>query len=157
MFRKSLSIAVAAAFMSLAATASRAEPLKIGLLKCHVAAGAGLVLFGKRELNCHFHPDDGRPEHYVGSIDRFGLDIGETGPGVLAWLVFAPTVGPNHGALAGAYVGGGATATVGIGVGANALIGGLERSIALQPVSFQAQTGLNVNAGLTALTLRSTR
>ena len=142
-------------FACLAALApARAEPIKIGLLTCHVAPGVGAVVLSNRSLSCRFAPDGGRPESYVGSIDRLGVDLGVTGEGLLVWAVFAPTVGPNHGALTGTYIGGGATATIGLGVGANALLGGFDRSINLQPVSFQGQTGFDVNAGLTALSLR---
>ena len=43
---------------------------------------------------------------------------------------------------------------MGLGVGANALVGGSEHSIALQPVSVQAQQGINVAVGISALSLR---
>ncbi|HZM08124.1 MAG TPA: DUF992 domain-containing protein, partial [Methylocella sp.] len=52
------------------------------------------------------------------------------------------------------YVGVDASATVGVGLGANALVGGSNRSIALQPLSVQAQTGLALAGGVAALTLR---
>jgi hypothetical protein len=39
------------------------------------------------------------------------------------------------------------------GVGANVLLGGNSNTIALQPVSVQAQAGLNLAAGVAALTL----
>jgi hypothetical protein len=48
-----------------------------------------------------------------------------------------------------------AEATVGLGVGANALIGGSDRSIVLQPLSVQAQQGLNIAAGVSQLQLWS--
>ncbi len=153
MFRCLLSAALAATAL-LAASATRAEPIKIGMLDCHVAPGVGGIIVSSRHLACRFTPDDGRPERYLGSVDRLGVDLGFTNDGGLIWAVLAVTGEPSHGALSGHYLGGGATATVGLGLGANALLGGFERSIVLQPVSFQAQTGLDVNAGLTAITLR---
>ena len=39
------------------------------------------------------------------------------------------------------------------GVGANALVGGSNRSVALQPLSVQGQVGLNAAAGIGALEL----
>ena len=57
------------------------------------------------------------------------------------------------GTLAGNYVGGTASATVGVGVGANALVGGFNNSIALQPLSIEANRGLNVAAGVAEMTL----
>jgi hypothetical protein len=73
----------------------------------------------------------------------------------LGWAVFAPTGVIHPGDLAGNYGGVQGNASVGVGVGANALVGGSNNTIALQPVSAEAQSGLNVSAGLTGLELRS--
>ena len=88
-----------------------------------------------------------------GQISKFGLDIGFTQGGVLLWLVFAPTAQLRPGDLAGTYNGVTAGATVGVGVAANALVGGNGNTVTLQPVSFQGNTGLNVAAGIASMTL----
>jgi hypothetical protein len=106
-------------------------------------------------MGCTFTSISGFTERYYGTIRKFGLDIGATNRGILAWDVLAPTSGPKRGALAGDYVGATASATVGVGVGANALVGGFNRSVTLQPLSIQAQTGLALAAGVASLTLRS--
>ena len=90
-------------------------------------------------------------------FSKFGVDIGYTNGGVLIWGVFAPTTNMARGALAGSYAGATGSATVGVGVGANVLIGGSNRSISLQPVSIEGNTGLNVAAGIGAITLRLAR
>jgi Protein of unknown function (DUF992) len=72
----------------------------------------------------------------------------------LVWQVFAPTNVIGPGALAGGYGGVSAGAAVGVGLGANALAGGLNNSFALQPVSVEGQTGLNAFAGVAGLELR---
>jgi len=95
----------------------------------------------------------GPPQNYVGSIDKFGVDIGYTKGGVLVWTVLAPTTSPAPGSLAGAYGGATASATVGAGGGANVLVGGSGKTITLQPLSIEGNTGLNVAAGVAALTL----
>jgi di/tricarboxylate transporter len=59
----------------------------------------------------------------------------------------------SRGALAGHYGGITAGAAVGVGLGANALVGGLDRSFALQPVSVEGTTGLEVAAGVGGMTL----
>ena len=61
------------------------------------------------------------------------------------------------GALQGRYAGASAEATVAVGLGANVLVGGGNKSIALQPLSVQAQTGLNVAAGVAALRLKAVK
>ncbi|MFO1034799.1 MAG: DUF992 domain-containing protein [Hyphomicrobiales bacterium] len=52
-------------------------------------------------------------------------------------------------------MGGGAEATVGAGLGANALVGGFKKGINLQPLGLQSQTKLNIAAGVESLTLRA--
>ena len=111
-------------------------------------------MFGSsRALNCTYAGPGPRYEHYVGNISKFGVDIGYTQAGVLVWTVFAPTASLGPGALTGGYAGGTASATVGVGVGANALIGGGGNSIALQPLSIEANQGLNIAAGIASMTL----
>ena len=105
---------------------------RAGVLTCNVSGGIGLIVGSQKSTVCTFNPRRGRNERYVGFIRRFGLDIGATRRGVLAWAVFSGgSVAP--GSLAGSYVGGAAEATVGAGLGANVLVGGSNRSIALQP------------------------
>jgi hypothetical protein len=137
--------------------ASAQQNVKIGALRCDVSAGLGLIVASTKEMRCAYHSARGYTEHYYGTIKKFGLDIGQTNRGVLAWDVLAPTMGARRGALAGDYVGVDASATVGAGVGANVLIGGFGRSITLQPLSVETQTGLALAAGVASLTLRAGR
>ncbi len=148
--------ALAAAIAATQSAAAQDRP-KVGALRCEVSSGLGLIVTSAREMRCIFTSSRGYSERYFGMIRKFGLDLGRTNRGVLAWEVFAPMQGPRRGALAGDYVGVDASATVGVGVGANALIGGSGRSIALQPLSVQAQTGLALAAGVESLTLRADR
>jgi hypothetical protein len=77
---------------------------------------------------------------------------------VIKWIVLAPTLASyTPGALAGNYVGASAEVTAGVGVGANALVGGSNRTFVLQPVSVQAQEGLDLAVGFSSFELRSVR
>lgn len=147
---------IAAGALALAALAAAAAPadarVRAGLLTCEVAPGVSFVVGSQKELSCTFKSVRGDREHYAGRISRLGLDIGYTSGGKIAWAVYAPS-GPGPGALAGTYGGASAEATVGAGVAANALIGGFQRSITLQPVSVGAQTGLDVALAASALEL----
>src|SRR3954471_24127400 len=134
--------------------ASAAENVKVGSLRCDVAGGLGMIIGSSKEMECQFTSAKGRVEHYYGTIRKFGLDIGQTNAGTLAWDVFAPTGGPLRHALAGEYAGVGASATIGAGLGANAMVGGRENSFTLQPLSIQTQTGLNLSGGVSSMTLR---
>jgi hypothetical protein len=127
--------------------------VQVGTLTCNVAAGWGFVFGSSKAVRCTFARAGGRPEHYTGSINKFGVDIGYTQGGVLVWGVFAPTADLAPGALSGSYVGATGSATVGVGAGANVLIGGSNRTISLQPVSIEGNTGLNVAAGIGSITL----
>jgi len=127
--------------------------VRVGTLNCTVAAGWGFVFGSSRALRCIFSGAGRPPERYNGTISKFGVDIGYTQGGVLIWGVLAPTTNVAPGALAGSFGGATASATVGVGVGANVLIGGSNRSITLQPLSIEGNTGLNVAAGVGAITL----
>jgi len=130
--------------------------VKVGTLSCHQEGGWGLIIGSTRSVRCSF--DNGyRVEHYAGSITRMGVDIGYLRSGTLVWSVIAPHVDTPRGALAGHYGGITAGAAVGVGLGANALVGGLDRSFALQPVSVEGTTGLEVAAGVGGMTLWAAR
>jgi hypothetical protein len=137
---------------ALAGPASAQSAVNVGTLTCNVASGFGFIFGSSKALNCTFS-GLGRYEHYVGNITKFGADIGYTSGGVLVWTVVAPVAVMQPGALGGNYGGATASATVGVGVGANALIGGSNNTIALQPVSIEGNTGLNVAAGIAGITL----
>jgi Protein of unknown function (DUF992) len=145
-----------AALMAVAIVAPhRAEAssgVKIGSLNCTVAGGVGLILGSSKGMNCIFHPLSGEAEDYTGSVSKLGIDIGITGPTYIAWAVFAPGR-LNPGALEGSYSGATAEASIGLGLGANVLVGGSRKSVALQPISVQGQTGLNIAAGIARMDL----
>ncbi len=150
--KKSIGMSLVA--LSLAASAANAGAgLKIGLLTCDIDGGIGYVIGSSKAVDCVYQSaGGGKIEHYEGSIGKLGVDIGITGQSIVAWAVFAPgKVKP--GALQGNYEGVSAEATVIGGVGANVLVGGFDNAINLQPVSIQAQTGLNVAAGVAGLRL----
>jgi hypothetical protein len=128
--------------------------VQIGTLTCNVAGGWGFVFGSSKAIRCTFARAGGRPEHYSGAINKFGVDIGYTQGGVLVWGVFAPSASLAPGALSGNYVGATGSATVGVGAGANVLVGGSNRTISLQPLSIEGNTGLNVAAGVASMALR---
>jgi hypothetical protein len=70
--------------------------------------------------------------------------------------VYAPTTRAG-GFLAGTYAGASAEVTVGGGIGANVLVGGSNRTIQLQPLSVQQQTGVIAAAGIVAIELQFVR
>jgi len=152
----SVGILTAGAFMLAAPTPAPAQSsgVKAGSLTCNVSSGWGFVFGSSRSLRCTYSPSNGAPEHYAGTIKKFGVDIGYVSGAVMVWVVVAPAADMSPGALAGDYVGATASASVGVGVGANALIGGSNKSIALQPLSIEGNQGLNVAGGIGAVSLK---
>jgi hypothetical protein len=126
--------------------------IKVGTLTCNVAPGWGFVLGSARNVNCTFAGPYGY-ENYSGTISKFGVDIGFTRSGVIIWTVVAPTAALAPGSLAGTYVGGTGSATLGVGIGVNALVGGSANTVALQPLSIEGSRGVDVAGGIGALTL----
>jgi hypothetical protein len=131
---------------------------KVGALSCDVSGGIGMIIGSQKTVTCRFDPAaPGWPsEVYVGSISKFGLDIGATTGGQMIWSVFAGGTA-RPGGLAGNYGGATAEATIAAGLGANVLVGGSDRTVALQPLSVTGQTGLNLAVGVAELILRPAR
>ncbi|MEK1891112.1 MAG: DUF992 domain-containing protein [Phyllobacterium sp.] len=133
---------------------ANAESTQIGTLSCDVSKGIGMFVVEKQKLTCTFMQDKGgSADKYTGSIDQFGVAVGEVAGGHLIWGVVAATGGLPAGALAGTYAGVGANASVGPGAGANILTGGTGRAFSLQPISVEGQEGINFAGGVTTVTL----
>ena len=127
--------------------------VKVGILECKLGVGIGVVIAENQKVDCTFKPNSGEVEYYGGQITKVGLELGITGGTVVVWGVIAATNEYTPGSLAGAYGGATAEASAILGVGANALWGGSDQSLALQPVSVQGQVGVDIGLGLTGMTL----
>jgi Protein of unknown function (DUF992) len=133
--------AVVVALAVASADPAAAQRIKAGLLTCDVSGGIGFIIGSQKQVSCVFSPDQPGPQEvYTGSITKFGLDIGITGGAVMVWGVFTGTsAGPGF--FAGDYV----------------LVGGSNRTVALQPISVSGQVGLNLAVGVADLHLRPGR
>lgn len=131
---------------------------QVGTLSCRVDPNIGFIIVGHQSMQCVYQSSPSVPagpaQTYDGALNTVGLSIGFSAGSALAWAVFAPTTGVPAGALAGEYVGVSGAAAIGIGAGANVLLGGSNRTIALQPLSLQGSVALNVVAGVSSLQLR---
>lgn len=131
--------------------------VQAGTLICQAGRSVGFVIGSNNSFQCQYRAPGRRPERYVASVSRIGIDLGVTDQTQLSWAVVAQTRQFGRGDLAGDYVGVGGSATIGVGAGANALVGGSGNSFALQPVSVQGQTGFAVSGGIASLQLRPAR
>ncbi len=139
---------------------AHAQPMQrvqVGVLECRGGASIGFIVGSVTNLGCVLRADGMPEDRYVATIRKVGLDLGITQESALAWAVFAPVVRLGPGDLSGNYVGVQGSATLGVGVGGNVLVGGSANSIALQPLSLQGQVGVAIAAGLESLELRPGR
>jgi len=141
-----------------AAPASAQTPktwTQVGMLTCKLNPSIGFIIAGHQSMECRYVPSEGGPpQAYEGALNTVGIDIGISAGGVLGWAVLAPTGGIPAGALAGEYVGASGDVGIGIGAGANVLIGGSARTFALQPISLEGSIAVNVALGVSGLKLR---
>jgi hypothetical protein len=156
MFRTAFAATVIAAVaLVMIVKPADAQPrrIQVGTLTCSVSAGVGLIVGSQRNVNCLLKGQPGEPEEaYTGTMTRVGLDVGVTTGGAIIWAVFSDT-NRYAGMLAGTYTGASAEVSVAAGLGANVLVGGSNRTVALQPLSVQGQIGLDIAAGIGQLEL----
>ena len=153
------SLAMAAAVVAVGSLAlgtpapAQQAGVALGTLSCNVSSGWGFIFGSSRDLRCSYSPRPGVTEHYAGTIQKFGVDIGYLSNAVMVWSVIAPTSDLAPSALQGQYIGATGSASVGVGAGANVLVGGFQKSVTLQPVSIEGNEGLNVAGGIGAISL----
>jgi Protein of unknown function (DUF992) len=134
---------------------AQAQRARVGGLTCNTDPRVGLVLGSRQDMRCVFQSSaTGAQYAYRGKIRRIGLDLGVTRGGTLFWAVFAPDSHIGRGTLRGNYVGASGNIALGVGLGANVLIGGSRRTISLQPLSVEGQIGLNLALAVASLSLR---
>jgi hypothetical protein len=160
--RRSLILAgIAAATLTASfASAQAQQPMQrvqVGVLECRGGSSIGFIVGSVTNLGCVLRIDGLPEDRYVATIRKVGVDLGITQESALAWGVWAPVARLGPGDLSGNYAGAQGSASVGVGVGGNVLVGGSDNSIALQPLSVQGQVGLSVAAGLESLELRPGR
>ena len=158
--RRSLLVAALAAsalVASIAGASAQQRMVRVGVLECRGGASVGFIVGSVTHLGCVLRAEGAPEDRYVATIRKVGLDIGITQETALAWGVFAPVDRLGPGDLSGNYAGAQGSASLGVGVGGNVLVGGSHNSIALQPLSVQGQVGVNVAAGLESLELRPGR
>ncbi|MBA2124787.1 DUF992 domain-containing protein [Hyphomicrobium methylovorum] len=151
---------LAGASLAFAATAllpvavAAAPKVALGTLTCKGRGNVSLILGSKEVMHCVFATAiSGKHYPYMATITKVGLDLGYKNSSTFIWTVLGPTLEVPDEALAGNY--GGLTAGMSIGYGgsANALVGGFSKSIFLQPLSVEGQSGFNLSAGVAGLLL----
>jgi hypothetical protein len=136
------------------ASPAQSEMLRVGRLLCSTSPRIGAVVGSTQSVRCIFYPRGSSSRYiYAGRFSRIGFDLGVTGGSVLSWTILARNSRIGPATMRGSYVGASGNIALGPGLGANVLIGGSRRSVALQPVSLERSIGINLAATVTRLTL----
>lgn len=142
----------AAVALGLTTSAMANGAVKIGTLTCDFDPNVGLLIGSYNKGACFYEGLNGQKANFYAGRLKLGLDVGFTNGATVVWAVVS--VGDAEpDSFRGYYAGLGAEASVGIGVGVNALVGGFNRSIMLQPISTQGQSGLNAALAIQSLEL----
>lgn len=152
----STALALATTLAAISPLPALADPhIKLGILTCDVSKGISNFVTRKETLTCEFQPDGGgQAVSYTGTIEEYGLELGKVEQGRLVWTVAALARDKEFSSLSGKYVGATASAAVGVGLGADVLVGGINEALALQPLSLESETGVNFAAGVETVTLQ---
>src|SRR5258707_2040382 len=116
-------IAIAALMAPLAA-ADAMPPFRAGILQCQGGQNVGFVVGSVTSLECVFQSEGRRPEPYIATVRRIGVDLGFTEQTRFTWAVSATNGRLGRGDLAGSYGGVGANRSVRFGGGGNFPVGG---------------------------------
>ncbi len=155
MRRFSIMLGLAGAMLATSAiSASAQQSLRpAGALECVGGPSLGLVVGSESTLHCTLRQPRRRAQHYDAIVRRVGVDLGVTERWVLGFNVFTPTGRVGRNGLAGSYGGAGSSISIGPGAGSASVVGGPGRSVSLQPVPVQGQTGLNLAFGFQGMDL----
>ncbi len=130
---------------------------KVGTLTCDISGGIGMIIASKKAVTCMFTPSAAGPrEVYTGSISKFGLDVGATSGGEMVWTVFAPSNKEIRRARRH-ITAAPAPKRQWCRSRRQRPDRRFDRTVTLQPVSVQGQTGLNLAVGVSGLELRPAR
>ena len=150
MNRRLLALAAGlAAIFTVAATPADARYERIGTLECKVGPNVSFIVGSMRSAGCTFYPINSKQRHrYKADLDRIGIDLNISQGGTLVWAVHAHNKRLYPGDLRGVYRGASGNIALGLGVGANVLVGGSNDTVALQPLSGEASIGVGVSLGV---------
>ncbi len=141
-------------FMLAAAPAyAQGHSIRQGVLTCRTSASIGLIVGSRQRLRCQFRSDRGWTQNYTAASAAWVLT--SASPPAASWCGRCWQAPPTFlwGALAGDFVGASGDVSVGVGAGANLLVGGTRRSVSLQPLSLEGQVGVNLALGVARMTL----
>ena len=148
------SLMTAVMFMVPLQSSMAQDHVEASVLTCEqVGTRINLIIHSTANIVCEFTDTEGNVEHYKGETGvGLGIDLQWKKEEHMAFTVLAGVgADANEHALTGKYIGGGASAALGGGVGAAILIGGSADQFSLQPIAISGSTGIGAAAGVTYL------
>ena len=154
-FRLMIGAAIAVASLAVTSAADAAPAgVRVGELTCNVASGWGFVFGSSKDLHCTYRGSNGHPRALYrrdlqvrrrrrlyrrrrAGLGRVRAHLRHRARARCRATMSAPPPRPPSR----------------VGAGANVLVGGLNKSIALQPLSVEGSKGLNVAAGIGSISL----
>ena len=147
-----------AALMPMQALAATSTGTRLGTLTCKTVpnSAVSLIIHSTEDVKCTLESTSGKTEFYKGETGvGLGFDVSSNRQTTMVYVVMAANTKVGNHQLAGKYFGAGGSATIGAGVGAQALIGGGAKNVSLQPVAISGSTGGGISGGLTYLYLEA--
>ncbi|MDF2231813.1 DUF992 domain-containing protein [Albimonas sp. CAU 1670] len=128
--------------------------VEFGMLTCTLSDKTNLIIVSSTKFACVFeHADERPPEELTAEMGKLGADLTIKADETLKWAVLAPSIDAEVSAMEGDYIGVGADIAAGKGVGANALLGGFDKSFALQPISVSTSDGVGASLAIEMFSL----
>jgi hypothetical protein len=137
--------------------------IKVGILKCHQIKGSrvNLLIHSTAQITCLFTSLNGEREAiYRGETGiGLGIDLNWNKSETINFVVLGVStdIDPDKHPLSGKYIGAKASASAGIGMGVQMLVGAGANQFTLQPLGFETSTGFGIAAGLGYLYLEAAR
>ncbi|MBT6275093.1 MAG: DUF992 domain-containing protein [Chromatiales bacterium] len=150
---------------SLAVTTAHAqsnESTRIGVLSCESIPGTrlNLIFRSTTDVHCEFRDASGKVDYYLGETGiAFGADLtfAKDEETFAFAVISASSIKIGEHTLAGKYIGGKASASLGVGVGAAILVGGDYDNFSLQPIAIEGNSGFGAAVGLGFLYIEKAR
>ena len=136
-----------------AMAADDAARIELGTLTCDLAAVTNVIVYAEESFDCVLETNEGDAIAYEGTIEKIGANLQIKTDQTLKWIVLSSVSMDEPEDLSGSYFGASAQASLGVGGGANVLVGGSGDNFTLQPISVTGQEGLGASLTLDSLTL----
>ncbi len=133
--------------------------LKIGVLTCKKVknGGVNLLIHSSAQVTCVFTSRNGIEKYQGETGIMLGIDLEWDAAKNAIFTVFSLTNDKNKESysLSGKYIGARASATIGVGLGVQVLVGAGENHFTLQPLVIEDKVGFGAAAGIGYLYLEA--